>query len=106
MALPGVTEDVKWDNHLCFLVAEKMFLICGLDESPTPASFKVPEEQFNEVASMDGFQQAPYLARGQWVRTDDLDNLNEGQWVEYIKQSYELIKSKLSKRLREELEML
>jgi len=52
---PGVTEDIKWENHLCFCVAEKMFLIAGLDESPIPASFKVPPEQFDEVASKNGF---------------------------------------------------
>jgi len=104
LALPGVTEDVKWDNHLCFCIAEKMFLICGLDESPTPASFKVPEEQFTEVASFDGFRQAPYLARGQWVHTSDIKNLTEEQWERYAVQSYGLIKSRLSKKLQRQLD--
>ena len=68
LKFPGVTEDIKWEDNLCFLVADKIFLMAGLDVSPTPASFKVPPEDFNEVALKDGFQQAPYLARGQWVR--------------------------------------
>ncbi|MBL4752652.1 MAG: MmcQ/YjbR family DNA-binding protein [Flavobacteriales bacterium] len=102
--LPGVTEDVKWENHLCFLVANKMFLIAGLDISPTTASFKVPPEQFNDVASKDGFKQAPYLAKGQWVHTSDVELLTEEEWVYYSRQSYELIKSKLPKKVQRELE--
>ncbi|MBL4577021.1 MAG: MmcQ/YjbR family DNA-binding protein [Flavobacteriales bacterium] len=106
LALPGVTEDIKWENHLCFCVGEKMFLIAGLDQSPTTASFKVPPEQFDKVASMDGFRQAPYLARGQWVHTSDLENLDQGQWIQFAGQSYELIKSKLTKKAQRELDAL
>ena len=76
----------------------------GLDVSPTPGSFKVPQVDFNEVASMDGLQQAPYLARGQWIRTDNVENLSEEEWIHYAKQSYELIRSKLTKKLQQELE--
>jgi hypothetical protein len=28
----GVTEDIKWENHLCFNVGEKMFLITAPDK--------------------------------------------------------------------------
>lgn len=106
LTLPGVTEDVKWEDNLCFLVGNKIFLMAGLDVSPTPASFKVPPEDFNEVASKDGFQQAPYLAKGQWVRTENLDNLSEEEWVSFSKQSYQLIRNKLTKKLQEELDNL
>ncbi|MBL4657725.1 MAG: MmcQ/YjbR family DNA-binding protein [Flavobacteriales bacterium] len=106
LSLPGVTEDVKWEDHLCFLVGNKMFLITGLDKSPTPASFKVPPEDFAEVASMDGFHQAPYLARGQWVHTDDVNNLGEEEWMRYTEQSYRLIRSKLTKKMNKELDDL
>ena len=106
LALPGVTEDVKWEDNLCFLVADKIFLMAGLDASPTRASFKVPPEQFEEIASRDGFRQAPYLARGQWVLTDNVENLSKDEWVHYSRQSYDLIKSKLSKKLQKELEAL
>ena len=104
LSFPGVTEDVKWKDNLCFLVANKIFLMVGLDVSPTPASFKVPQVDFNEVASMDGLQQAPYLARGQWIRTENVDNLSEEEWIRFAKQSYKLIRSKLTKKLQRELE--
>jgi predicted DNA-binding protein (MmcQ/YjbR family) len=31
MALPGVTEDVKWGNDLCFSVGKKMFTVTSVD---------------------------------------------------------------------------
>lgn len=106
LSLPGVTEDVKWEDNLCFLAGNKIFFMAGLDASPTPASFKVPPEDFNKVASRDGFHQAPYLARGQWVHTDDVGNLSEEEWAHYARQSYELIKSKLTKKAQRELDDL
>ena len=56
------------------------------------------------MASKDGFSQAPYLARGQWIRTDNVDNLSEEEWIRFAKQSYKLIRSKLTKKLQRELE--
>jgi predicted DNA-binding protein (MmcQ/YjbR family) len=29
----GVTEDIKWEDHLCFNVGNKMFLITAPDTS-------------------------------------------------------------------------
>lgn len=106
LSFPGAKEDVKWENNLCFLIANKIFLMVALDESPTQASFKVPSVDFYDVASRDGFSQAPYLARGQWVRIDNVQNLSEGEWTHYAKQSYELIRSKLTKKLQQGLEAM
>jgi predicted DNA-binding protein (MmcQ/YjbR family) len=43
-----------------------MFLVIGLDSSPTSASFKVTEEEFEEMTNSTGFQPAPYVARYKW----------------------------------------
>lgn len=32
LALPGTTEGVKWDNDLCFMVAEKYRAILSIDQ--------------------------------------------------------------------------
>ncbi|WP_082022169.1 MmcQ/YjbR family DNA-binding protein [Flavihumibacter sp. ZG627] len=48
LSLPAVTEDIKWESHLCFNVGGKMFLISSPDEVPVNATFKVPEESFEE----------------------------------------------------------
>jgi predicted DNA-binding protein (MmcQ/YjbR family) len=54
--LPGVTEDIKWGSDLCFSVGGKMFLVAGLELSPVTASFKVTDEQFEEMSSKPGIQ--------------------------------------------------
>ncbi len=66
LSLPAVTEDVKWDNDLCFSVGGKMFCVASL-EPPFRCSFKVRDEEFEELANQDGFIPAPYMARNKWV---------------------------------------
>ena len=46
---------------------------------------------------------APYMARAKWVLVTDPSKLNKKEWERYVKQSYELIKIKLTKKLREKL---
>ena len=101
--LPGVTEDIKWGNDLCFSVAGKMFLVAGLEQSPTTASFKVTDEQFNEITVKPGFKPAPYMAKHKWVYINDIDLMNKQEWKFYIDQSYQLVKQKLPKKLQEQL---
>jgi predicted DNA-binding protein (MmcQ/YjbR family) len=95
---PGVTEDIKWENHLCFCVAEKMFLVLGLDEVPITASFKVADEDFDEIAARKGFKPAPYMARNKWVSVDDIGRMTKKEWQQRAREAYELIKSKLPKK--------
>ena len=33
LGFPGATEGIKWEDHLCFMVAEKMFLITGMSDT-------------------------------------------------------------------------
>ena len=95
-ALPAVTEDVKWGKDLCFSVADKMFCVAALD-GPLTVSFKVKDEEFDELSSSPGFSPAPYVARYKWVLVEDVNKLNRKEWSHYIKQSYELVKAKLPK---------
>jgi predicted DNA-binding protein (MmcQ/YjbR family) len=101
--LPGVTEDIKWGNDLCFSVGGKMFLVAGLDQSPVTASFKVANEQFDEMAEKPGFKPAPYLAKHKWIYLDDINRMSKKEWTLYINQAYELIKQKLPKKVQEGL---
>jgi predicted DNA-binding protein (MmcQ/YjbR family) len=101
-SLTAVTEDVKWGNDLVFSVGDKMFCVASLG-SPFSCSFKVPDDEFDELSSQNGFMPAPYMARAKWVLVADPSNLNKKQWERYIKQSYELVSIKLTKKLREKL---
>lgn len=97
-SFPGVTEDIKWEDHLCFNVGGKMFLVTSPDLSPVTASFKTSEEKFNELTEQVGFKPAPYLGKHKWVYVDNIDLLTNNEWKELLSLSYELIKSKLPKK--------
>lgn len=101
LSFPAVTEDVKWGN-LVFSVGEKMFCMMPL-EQPFRCSFKVSDEEFEEVSMADGFMAAPYLARAKWILVTNPSKLNRRDWERYIKQSYELVKKKLTKKVKEQL---
>jgi predicted DNA-binding protein (MmcQ/YjbR family) len=98
-----VTEDVKWDNDLCFLIAKKMFCVASL-EPPLTVAFKVLPDEFDELSVRPGIIPAPYMARNKWIKVDDLNVFSKKEWEYYIRQSYELVKSKLPKKLLKELE--
>lgn len=102
LALPATSEDIKWGNDLCFLVAGKMFCVAGL-EQPAKIAFKVPDEVFEELSTSDGFIPAPYMARAKWVLVQKVGRLSKKEWEKYILQSYNLVKNKLSKKLLKEL---
>jgi predicted DNA-binding protein (MmcQ/YjbR family) len=106
LKLPGVTEDIKWEDHLCFSVGDKMFLVTNPDQVPSSASFKVTEEDFHEVISRDGFAKHTYLGRHHWVQLDDINRLKKKEWESYIRQSYELVAAKLSKKIQKQLGLL
>ena len=102
-ALPAVTEDIKWGNDLVFSVGSKMFCVAGLNQSPTTASFKVTDEEFDEMCDREGFKSAPYVAKYKWVWIDDISRINKTDWKKYIKQSYELVKQKLTAKTKKQL---
>ena len=58
--LPHVTEDVKWGNDLCFLIAEKMFCVASLDpREGNRVSFKCTPEQFALLEAADPAHEQP-----------------------------------------------
>jgi predicted DNA-binding protein (MmcQ/YjbR family) len=103
MKLTAVTEDVKWGHDLVFSVGSKMFCVVGLDQHPVSASFKVPEDIFDEMCCREGFKPAPYMAKHKWVWVDDIRRMKKKEWEHSIHQSYELVKQKLTAKVRREL---
>lgn len=104
MSLKAVTQDVKWEHHLCFNIGDKMFL--GVDQVPVSASVKVSDEDFEVLCQKEGIVPAPYLARHKWVKVDDINSLSSKDWDRLIEQAYGLVKAKLSKKLQKELGVL
>jgi predicted DNA-binding protein (MmcQ/YjbR family) len=102
-SLKGTTEDIKWEDHLCFNIGGKMYLVTSPGQTPVTASFKVPDEEFEEIAAKPGFKPAAYLARYKWVYVDDINRLSKKQWTDLIRQSYGLIASKLPAKTKTQL---
>jgi predicted DNA-binding protein (MmcQ/YjbR family) len=102
LRLPAVSEDIKWGNNLVFSVADKMFCLADLDP-PFQVSFKVREEEFEELTSRDDIIQAPYFARMKWVKVTDEGRLSRQEWEHFLRQSYELVKSKLPNKIRDSI---
>ncbi len=90
LSFPGVTEEVKWRQDRWFSVANEPFCITD-SENEGGASFKVLEEEFDELVSKEGIIPAPYLDREQWVFVLEYIWLNDDEWAHYIHQSYELV---------------
>jgi predicted DNA-binding protein (MmcQ/YjbR family) len=101
--LPSVTEDIKWEHDLVFSIGGKMFCVVGLEQSPTTASFKVRDEEFEEMSARPGFKPAPYVAKYKWVWIDDIKKMKKADWKKYISQSYELVKQKLPPKIKKQL---
>ena len=98
-----VKEDIKWEHDLVFSIGGKMFCVVGLDQSPTTASFKVKDEEFEEMCNKPGFKPAPYVAKYKWVWIEDINKMKKADWKKYLEQSYDLVKNKLSIKLKKQL---
>ena len=102
LKLPKATEDIKWGNDLCFCIGEKMFAVTGL-QPPLTVSFKVREDEFDELCTRNGIVPAPYVAKHKWVLVEDVTKVSKKQLQHFISQSYELVKAKLPKKKLREL---
>jgi predicted DNA-binding protein (MmcQ/YjbR family) len=100
--LPGVTEDVKWDNDLVFSVGKKMFVVFGLPEHE-PIGLKVDPAVFGTLVQQEGIRPAPYMAHHSWVQVTTRKALPDEVLTDMIRESYELVTQKLSKKLRAQL---
>ena len=103
-SLPHVTEDVKWGNDLCFLIAKKMFCVACLDQSaPVRMSFKCTPEKFSELIEENGITPAAYMARNHWISLERWDALRDSEIKSLVRESYGLVLAKLPKKMQAKL---
>ena len=105
LSFTAATESIKWENDLVFSVGDKMFCVTSF-EQPFKCSFKVPDDRFDELSAREGFVPAPYLARAKWVLVSNEAKLSKEEWQKFLKQSYELVAQKLTKKQRNLLKIV
>ena len=94
-SFPGVTEDVKWGNDLCFSVGGKMFTVTAVDSSDAGISLKTTPEKFAELTERPGIIPAHYVARYHWVTIEDVDAVTSKELKDLIGESYKMVFDKL-----------
>ena len=107
LSLPHTTEDIQWGNDLLFRIGGKIYAGVGLethDSSPHQLSFKCTPEMFSELIEKDGIIPAPYTARYHWVALQRFDALKDAEIKRLIGASYEMVHSKLPKKIRSQFE--
>ena len=105
LALPNVTEEIQWGDHLLFKVGGKMFAITSLGPEGVRLSVKSTQNNFYELTEIDGVIPAPYMARNFWVSLERWDALRRAEIEQLVRESYTLVFSKLPKKKQAELSM-
>ena len=101
LALPHVTEDVKWRDNRVVSIGEKMFAITILEPGAVWLSFKASPEVFAELSERPGIRPAPYLARAQWLAVEGPDAVDARELLQLLRQAHGLVFSKLTKNASE-----
>jgi predicted DNA-binding protein (MmcQ/YjbR family) len=96
LSFPQSTEDIQWGNDLLFRIGGKIF--AGIDLESFNLAFKCTPEEFAELIEIDGIIPAPYTARYHWVSIQKPGALRKSEIERLIKQSYEMVCSKLPKK--------
>jgi predicted DNA-binding protein (MmcQ/YjbR family) len=94
LSFPQATENLQWDDELCFKVGGKIFVMLGLDSLPQRMCLKCTPENFAELCELEDVRPAPYVGRYQWVMLDRLDAVPDEELQQLIRQSYQMVRSK------------
>src|SRR5947209_17136104 len=96
MSFPRATENLQWEEDLCFKVRGKIFVIVSLDS--LRLCFKCDPETFADLIEREDIRPAPYVGRYKWIMLDRLDALRSDELKDLIQQSYAMVVAKAPKR--------
>jgi predicted DNA-binding protein (MmcQ/YjbR family) len=103
LAFPSVTEQIQWGYDLVFKVGGKMFAVAPTEPAPVCLSFKCSDESFAELTERPQIIPAPYMARAKWIALETPEAIDRRELSELLRNSYDLVFAKISKRLQMEL---
>jgi predicted DNA-binding protein (MmcQ/YjbR family) len=94
LSFPRATENLQWDDDLCFKVGGKLFVVVGLGSVPQRITFKCSPETFAELTEREGIAPAAYVGRYKWVTLEHWDVLSNAELREAISSSYKMVAAK------------
>ncbi len=100
LSLSGATENLQWEEELCFKVRGKIFAMVGLGSVPQRLTFKCKPETFAELTEREGIVPAPYVGRYKWVQLERLDVLPDIEVKSLVRESYDMVAAKTKSSAR------
>lgn len=89
---------------MLFKVGGKIFVITSIDNTAENLlSIKSDPEVFDELIENEGIVPAPYLAKAKWIAVKRNCRLKPAELKTLIKTSYDLVYSKLPKKIKAEI---
>lgn len=106
--LPHTTHVVQWGDADVWKIGGKVFCIGREEDGEMVCSFKVSELSFDILKDQPGCQPAPYLAsRGMsWIQRYSAETLSDKDLKSYLEESYRIVASGLTKKLKRDLGFL
>ncbi|MGA7558117.1 MAG: MmcQ/YjbR family DNA-binding protein [Terriglobales bacterium] len=102
LSFPDVTEDMPWEDDLCFKVRGKIFTGIALSDGRFPRmTLKCAPEKFHELLEIEGISIAPYVGRYKWVMLASSNVLPAAELEALIRESYDLVAAKAPKKKAE-----
>jgi predicted DNA-binding protein (MmcQ/YjbR family) len=99
LSFPDVTEEMPWDDDLCFKVRGRIFTGMVLSDGRFPrVTLKCAPETFHELLEIEGVSPAPYVGRYKWVMLANSNVLSANELESLIRQSYNLVAAKAPKK--------
>ncbi len=103
LALPFVTEVVRWGGNLLFKVGGRMFVILDLDAERL--SVKCSHDTYADLVEREDIVPASHnMWRHQWVTLESLSALPDRECRAVLTAAYEIVRSGLPRSIRAELD--
>ncbi len=106
MSKPGVEETFPFDkNTLVMKVKGKMFALTGIDNEHFKVNLKCdPDRSIELREAYEEVQPGYHMSKKHWNTVDGEGDLPDELFLQLIDHSYDLVVSKLPKKIREEME--
>ena len=101
---PGVTEGFPFDNNtLVFKVMGKMFALTGVNEFNSINLKCDPDYAIELRENYEGIHAGYHMSKKHWNTYNNESDIPDKAMKQLIDDSYNLVASKLTKKLKEEL---